>query len=189
LDLNLHAYLLEVEFELVTQNPGDCVFLPYSMLHFAGHITDDPNKLQVAVSYMWLPEIRFHEAASCSGYPPSLPLAVFDTVWYYSGFGAIPQGQYDPEVIRYVLMEDGWKPEKILGFLPENIRSGDIGMEYVLETIEKIGTIVRSNKSPPLELWLHLSTAADMNRLGCNRDLKYVARDLVEVNKMLTYLV
>jgi len=198
LDLNLHKYLTEVEFEVVVQYPGDCVFLPYSMLHYAGHLTDDPTKLQVAVSFMWLPTTTFNrENCKVSSSMKTVPLAVFDTVWYYSGHGAIPQGHYDPRQLEDALLRNhqGWSPQNILGFLPP--RNGNDGMEYVLATMKNLSVIVNSCRKRfiddqvcpvPVDLWLHLSTAADLNQLGCNANLTYIPRPLSEMNRMLEFL-
>ena len=196
-DLNLHAYLKEVEFETVTQYPGDCVFLPYSMLHYAGHLTDDPSKLQVAVSFMWLPNTSRNSECKLSSSIKSVPLAVFDTVWYYSGKGAIPQGQIDPRMIEEAVLRNsrGWSPVTILGFLPASEKEG---MGYVFEVMKNLSVIVggcRKRGVPdqvcpvPLELWLHLSTAVDMNQLGCNGgNITYIPRPLEEMNRMLSFL-
>jgi hypothetical protein len=189
LDLNLHKYLTEAEFQIINQFPGDCIFLPYSMLHYAGHITNDTSKLQVAVSYMWLPGTRFNP--DCPSNVHNIPLAVFDTVWYYSGYGAIPQGQYDPLKLAFDLLYESssFRPQSILEYLPSYASANHPGIAYVLETLEAIAILVRNGKQVPLDLWLHLSTAADMNRLGCNENVTYIDRPFSEINRMLETVV
>jgi hypothetical protein len=173
----------------VAPEPGDT---RYSMLHYAGHLTDDPRKLQVAVSFMWLPERQFNpHCPSSNQLPPVTPLAVFDTVWYYSGFGAIPQGQFDPYVMAQSLTNSdgsGFIAENIFAFLPNNLDDQQAEISYVVDMMEVISKFAGVGKKVPFELWLHLSTAADLNRLGCNANETYIPRPLVEVNRMLKFL-
>jgi len=51
----------------------------------------------VAVSYMFLPEETYSDAA-CTNVPlkTPLPMSSFDITYYYSGHGLIPQGYNDP---------------------------------------------------------------------------------------------
>ena len=190
LDLNLHNYLVEAEFEILTQYPGDCVFLPYSMLHYAGHLTADPSTLQVAVSFMWLPEVEFSNLDFCDAITPPLPLAVFDTVWYYSGYGAIPQGHHDPRNLKRVIIKpDGkFNPAGVLSFLAPGVKTGDEGFSDILTVMELIRDLVKAKVEVPLDVWLQLSTAVDMNGLGCNRGMEYIPRPFEEMNRMLAYL-
>jgi hypothetical protein len=198
-DLRLHRYLLEVEFEAVTQNPGDCIFLPYSMLHFAGHAAGEEkianyDELHVAVSYMWMPETDFdpsscHDILLHAVFPP-LPLAVFDTVWYFSGNGSVPQGNQDPKIIaKAVLGDDGtFNAIGIAGFLPRNVDTASEGFLEVLKILKYVEILHSRNISIPLDLWLELSAAADMNSLGCNEGHTYVVRPLEEMNRMLSFM-
>ena len=194
LDLNLHAYLLEAEFEVLTQYPGDCVFLPFSMLHYAGHLVTD-DTLQVAVSYMWLPGVAFKPDCQVPEPLTTVPLATFDTVWYYSGFGAIPQGHHDPRRLQQHLVvtdENGQQTcsmVAVAGFLPPGTRSTDKGLEDVLWYVQLIARMVEKNLEVPLDVWLQLSTAVDMNSLGCNGGMRYIPRPLEEMNRMLTHLM
>lgn len=189
LDLNLHSYLVESEFEVLTQYPGDCVFLPYSMLHYAGHLVED-DTLQVAISYMWLPETKFNEK-HCPQNPPSgIPLAVFDTVWYYSGFGAVPQGNHNPRHLeRAIAPESGvFKKLAIVGFLPPGTKGTDEGFDMVLLYLRIVEELVKRKVEVPLDLWLQLSAAADMNGLTCNQNKTYIPRPFEEINKMFLFL-
>ena len=124
------------------------------------------------------------------------PLALFDTVWYYSGYGAIPQGHHDPRGIENAVLRgpQGWSPAMILPFLPEK-RSGE-DLSYVLDTMHSLAKIVdkcrqRGTRDQechvPADIWLHLSTAVDLNRLGCNSNLTYIPRPLKELNRMLKF--
>ena len=193
LDLNLHSYLTQVQFEVLTQNPGDCVFLPYSMLHYALH-PGASSDLQVAVSYMWLPETKFDDQCS----PPSslpLPLATFDTVWYYSGWGAIPQGNHDPRRLEEELVIEsvGGGAEidylALLSFLPRGVKQTDPGFPEVVEWLSLIESMLMRKMKVPLDAWLYLSSAADMNSIGCNEDQQYEPRPMVEMNRMIAYLI
>jgi hypothetical protein len=194
LDLNLHTYLTEAHFETLTQYPGDCVFLPYSMLHYAGHLVTD-DTLQVAVSYMWLPGTDFDHSCE-SRLPPALtsvPLAVFDTVWYYSGLGSVPQGNHDPRRLAaaIVVEEEGRRKclvTAVAGFLPPGTKSTDKGLEQVLAYMRIISRLVERNVEVPLDVWLQLAAAVDLNSLGCNENQRYIPRPLSEMNLMFRWL-
>jgi len=102
-DLRVFSKFRNVTTYEVIQNAGDCVYIPYSMLHYV-------NKTQpgysVSVSYMWLPTSHYDEEACTAAPNVPIPLSAFDTLWYYSGKGVIPQGYPDPyeEVVR--VMQD-----------------------------------------------------------------------------------
>jgi hypothetical protein len=192
LDLSLHAYLLEADFEVVTQYPGDCVFLPYSILHYAGHLVTD-DTLQVAVSFMWLPGTQFNEKCDI-GSKKSIPLAVFDTVWYYSGLGAVPQGNHNPRQLAEAITPIGADDKRsmnmmgVLSFLPPGTRSTDKGLVDVVRLLELVETLIEKNVSAPLDLWLQLAAAIDLNGLGCNEGERYISRPLEEMNTMFSFL-
>jgi hypothetical protein len=193
-DLNLHSYLLEAEFEVVTQYPGDCIFIPYSMLHYAGHLVED-DTLQVAVSFMWLPETTYNERNCPKEFSKSgIPLAVFDTVWYYSGFGAVPQGHHNPRHLAEAITPRSnnntvlFNRLAVVRFLSPGTRSTDPGFEYVLSCLKLVEECVKHGVDVPLDLWLELSTAVDMNGLGCNRNQTYIPRPLEELNRMFAFL-
>ena len=80
-------------YELI-QEPGDCIFIPYAMLHQVQKLDDG---MQVAASWMFLPETIYEEEV-CQEAPlnEDLPLAAMDTLFMYSGKGLIPQGYQDP---------------------------------------------------------------------------------------------
>jgi hypothetical protein len=159
------------------------------MLHYAGHLTEINEKtLQVAVSYMWLPESQFFE--SCQQYSlgkPPLPLAVFDTVWFYSGFGSVPQGNHDPRIIAEAILGEGrFNQFAVLPFLPRG--AGESELKNIIEYLRIAQVLFSNNVSVPLDLWLELAAAIDMNSLGCNEGTSYLARPLEEMNRMLEYM-
>jgi hypothetical protein len=51
-DLYMFPGLARAKFTVLTQKAGDCVFVPYSMLHAVEKLDDG---LGIAVSYMWQP--------------------------------------------------------------------------------------------------------------------------------------
>ncbi len=55
-DMLVYSKLKNVTFHEFTQNAGDCVYLPYSYLHYVNK-TDEG--MQVAASYMWEPKTIF----------------------------------------------------------------------------------------------------------------------------------
>mmetsp|Transcript_42539 Transcript_42539/g.95665 ORF Transcript_42539/g.95665 Transcript_42539/m.95665 type:complete len:232 (-) Transcript_42539:6-701(-) len=80
-------------YELI-QEPGDCIFIPYAMLHQVEKVDEG---LQLAASWMFLPETMYDEEV-CRDAPlhEDLPLAAMDTLFMYAGKGVIPQGYDDP---------------------------------------------------------------------------------------------
>lgn len=93
-DLIVQHKLRNFDYIELIQEPGDCIFIPYAMLHQVEKIGDD---LQVAASWMFLPESIYDEEA-CASAPlnEDLPLAAMDTLYAYNGSGVIPQGYGDP---------------------------------------------------------------------------------------------
>jgi len=93
-DLIVQNKLRNMDYYEMIQEPGDCIFIPYAMLHQVEKLDEG---LQVAVSWMFLPETVYDEEA-CAAAPieEDLPLAVMDTLYMYSGKGLIPQGYKDP---------------------------------------------------------------------------------------------
>jgi len=101
-DMRLYTFLRDIEYMTVRINPGDCIFMPYSMLHQVTTHREEsaanPYKLQAAISVMFDPtEVYDEEACQAldgnkhlSG--QSTPFGAFDLLWYYDGTGVIPQG-------------------------------------------------------------------------------------------------
>merc|ERR1719203_2251755 len=93
-DLIVQNKIRNVDYYELIQEPGDCIFIPYAMLH---QVTSVDKGLQIASSWMFLPETVYDEKA-CSEAPleEDLPLAAMDTLYVYTGSGIIPQGYNDP---------------------------------------------------------------------------------------------
>ena len=109
-DMRVFADFAHVEFTRVTQRAGDCLFVPFSMLH---QVDKTSEGLSVAASYMWLPSEGFdaeacatpeaeaiHRGGAYGGNTPRLPLAAMDSLWYFNGSGIVPQGYADPDEVR-----------------------------------------------------------------------------------------
>lgn len=117
-DLRMFPGLVGAKFTTLTQRAGDCIFVPYSMLHAVEKVD---TGLGLAVSYMWQPMEEYDEDAcaaiemnlqapsvvrssasggganeSGGGSGSWLPLGAMDVLWYYNGGGVIPQGYLDP---------------------------------------------------------------------------------------------
>jgi hypothetical protein len=93
-DLIVQHKLRKMDYYELYQEAGDCIFIPYAMLHQVEKLDD---ALQVAVSWMFLPETIYDEEV-CAEAPldEDLPLAAMDTLYMYTGRGIIPQGYVDP---------------------------------------------------------------------------------------------
>jgi hypothetical protein len=83
----------QVKYYRFTQRPGDCVFLPYSMLHY---VNKTNVGFQSAASYMWLPTEKYDEGVCKDAPLRNLPMGAYDVLWHYNGSGVIPQGYPDP---------------------------------------------------------------------------------------------
>lgn len=102
-DLVVHSKMANIKYQRVIQRAGDCVFIPYSMLHWVNKID---LGTQIAVSWMWLPQEVFDQkACEESPFPAKLPLAAWDVLWYFNGTGVIPQGYPDPVEVLNQLQE------------------------------------------------------------------------------------
>eukprot|EP00931_Biecheleriopsis_adriatica_P089546 TRINITY_DN63658_c0_g1_i1.p1 TRINITY_DN63658_c0_g1~~TRINITY_DN63658_c0_g1_i1.p1 ORF type:complete len:625 (+),score=117.46 TRINITY_DN63658_c0_g1_i1:48-1877(+) len=93
-DLIVQHKLRNMDYYELIQEAGDCIFIPYAMLHQVQKLDDG---LQVAASWMFLPETIYDEDV-CKDAPleEDLPLAAMDTLYMYTGKGLIPQGYADP---------------------------------------------------------------------------------------------
>lgn len=100
-DLIVHKSFRNVKYYEFTQKAGDCVFLPYAMLHWVNKT--NPG-FQAAVSYMWLPEESYDEEVCKKAPLVNIPMGAMDILWYYNGTGVIPQGYPDPvNVVRSLI--------------------------------------------------------------------------------------
>lgn len=93
-DLIVQNKLRNMDYYELIQEAGDCIFIPYAMLHQVQKLDDG---MQVAASWMFLPETIYEEDV-CQQAPlkEDLPLAAMDTLFMYTGKGLIPQGYQDP---------------------------------------------------------------------------------------------
>ena len=93
-DLIVQNKLRNMDYYELIQEAGDCIFIPYAMLHQVQKLDDG---MQVAASWMFLPETIYEEDI-CQQAPlkEDLPLAAMDTLFMYTGKGLIPQGYQDP---------------------------------------------------------------------------------------------
>jgi len=93
-DLIVQNRLRQMDYYELIQEPGDCIFIPYAMLHQVEKLDEG---LQLAASWMFLPETMYDEQG-CRDAPlhEDLPLAAMDTLFMYKGKGIIPQGYDDP---------------------------------------------------------------------------------------------
>eukprot|EP00747_Dinoflagellata_sp_TGD_P206528 gnl/TRDRNA2_/TRDRNA2_80228_c0_seq1.p1 gnl/TRDRNA2_/TRDRNA2_80228_c0~~gnl/TRDRNA2_/TRDRNA2_80228_c0_seq1.p1 ORF type:complete len:618 (+),score=131.12 gnl/TRDRNA2_/TRDRNA2_80228_c0_seq1:46-1899(+) len=93
-DLIVQHKLRKMDYYELIQEEGDCIFIPYAMLHQVEKLDED---FQVAASWMFLPETVYTEQ-DCQGAPldGDIPLAAMDVLYAYTGKGVIPQGYKDP---------------------------------------------------------------------------------------------
>lgn len=93
-DLIVQNKLRNMDYYELIQEPGDCIFIPFAMLHQVKKLDE---ATQVAASWMFLPE-TIYDGEACKDAPleEDLPLAAMDTLYMYTGKGLIPQGYGDP---------------------------------------------------------------------------------------------
>lgn len=206
-DLRVHKNFKDVTYYEITQKAGDCIFLPYSMVHYVNKTSPG---FQVAVSYMWLPNELYDDKA-CDQAPlqSSIPLAAFDILWYFSGKGVIPQGYPDPDYemlrdIMHTMQSRGleyFSREVLAGWLSMGdspLKSNPRGQEDMFQQLSKY-----ARKNPdkglhhsemrwptvPLEEWLKLATEGDPEgMLPCDIGHKYEPRPPEETKKMEAFL-
>ena len=82
-DLIVQHKLRKMDYYELIQEAGDCIFIPYAMLHQVQKLDDG---MQVAASWMFLPETIYEEEV-CQSAPlkEDLPLAAMDTLFMYTG--------------------------------------------------------------------------------------------------------
>ncbi len=192
-DLNIHRYWSEIEVTEFYQEPGDCVFLPFSMLHYAEHLHKD--KMQIAAMYMWSPEDRLDYSCPLLDRAdlPALPLGVFDHVWFFSGRGVIPQGYQDPLVVLEAIHDPersgGFYVQRFLRLLDGPVEGHAKRTADLLALVKVVEELVSGgSRNINLDLILLVAVAVDMDGLLCNVGEDYILRDLREKDKMLTYL-
>eukprot|EP00929_Paragymnodinium_shiwhaense_P117021 TRINITY_DN8710_c1_g1_i1.p1 TRINITY_DN8710_c1_g1~~TRINITY_DN8710_c1_g1_i1.p1 ORF type:complete len:574 (+),score=66.31 TRINITY_DN8710_c1_g1_i1:80-1801(+) len=125
-DMRLYTFLQDVEYMYVKLLPGDCIFMPYSMVHqvttHREEVASQPNVVQSAVSFMITPDQVFDEEA-CKDPPldPPIPFGAYDLLWYYDGTGVIPQGYPLPHDERDKMA--GWLKQRKTGLTKKNHRN------------------------------------------------------------------
>jgi len=206
-DMRVHKDFAKVRYQEVIQEPGDCIFLPYSMLHWVNKTNPD---FQVAASYMWLPT-EIYDEESCKDAPlhKVVPLAAFDILWYYSGRGVIPQGYLDPgaEMIPDLqrLTKDMGQQYFTLRVLQQWLNMGSSPLKDNLEDQKRFHQRLSSfAKNPerglhiselgmptvPVEEWLKLAAEGDPEgMLPCDIGHAYEPRPQSELKKMDEVLV
>jgi len=192
-DLRVHKDMADLPYYEVTQKAGDCIFLPYSMVHWVNKTSPG---FQVASSYMWLPNEMYDDEACKDAPLENIPLAAFDILWYFSGKGVIPQGYPDPdyEMLRNIqaIMQQQREEYFTLPILQTWLEQGDSPLKRNLaeqkKFIERLSTFakdpskgLRSDEmrwpTVPLDEWLKLATEGDPEgMLPCDIGEKYEPR-------------
>lgn len=205
-DLIVQNKLRHMDYYELIQEPGDCIFIPYAMLHQVEKLDED---LQVAVSWMFLPETVYDERA-CSAAPlaEDLPLAVMDTLYMYTGRGIIPQGYVDP--LNFVRQLEGAMKRKGARHLSLDIFTAEVSNgDAILRTIpgrqkrvQKIYNLLTSHaadpskglspdelRKVPLRLWCKPAAEGDSEGpLPCDRGEEYFFCSDEEFKKMEAYV-
>jgi len=171
-DLVVQNKLRNMDYYELVQEAGDCLFIPFAMMHQVEKIGDE---LQVAASWMFIPETIYNEE-DCKDAPlqEDLPLAAMDVLYSYSGKGIIPQGYPDPLQFVKDLKEKMKKAgEEVLSIkrLTKTVSSG----EAILAThkdkknrIQKLFALLTSYAKDPSKglLWEELATSVPL-RVWC----------------------
>ncbi|KAF4669360.1 hypothetical protein FOL47_002582 [Perkinsus chesapeaki] len=207
IDVDLHRYWLDkVEIRTAVQRVGDCMFVPYSMLHLAWSpaLTRGRSSaidFNAAAAWTFLStndELPYR----CGGSHRSRPLAVLENVWPYVGYGAVPQGFPDPNELRLTtlgLLDEGTTPEARSKQWRQVIAFGlwRLSKSYVpaLEAFRAFAMQTRDNgltvEEAPLDLWRLFAAAIDAtdeSALPCNvKRSVYVPLDEIERTRIAAY--
>jgi len=205
-DLIVQHKLRNMDYYELYQEAGDCIFIPYAMLHQVEKLDDG---LQVAVSWMFLPETIYDEEA-CRAAPleEDLPLAAMDTLYMYTGKGIIPQGYGDP--LQFVqslshAMKERKQRHLTLETFTEAVTRGDAilaGGRHRKERVKKLFDLLTSYakdpskgltrkelRSVPLRVWCKPAAEGDEEGpLPCDRGEEYFFCDDKEFQKMENYI-
>jgi len=156
-DLIVQHKLRDFDYYELMQEAGDCLLIPYAMLHQVEKIGLD---LQVAASWMFLPESIYDEEA-CASAPlhEDLPLAAMDTLYAYNGSGLIPQGYGDPLFFAKRLFD-------------EHKQSGAKHLQLKLfsKIVSEGGAILRGKKDRIKKLFDFISSYAEDPKKGLRGD-------------------
>lgn len=171
-DLMKYKEFQKMQYYKVKQEAGDCLFIPYAMLHYVDKITPG---FSAATTYMWEPGARYDEVACESApfpvnHPPTIPLAYIDTLWWYSGKGVIPQGQ--PEVGDLWQLLKICKSMECLELILRSDESFRINSERQLEYFANRLKV----EGASLELTLEIACAFEDDMLSCNKGHRYYPR-------------
>lgn len=156
-DLRVHHRMSNIEYHEFVQHPGDCVFIPYSYLHW---VNKTSSGFHAAASFMFLPNEVFDEQ-TCKAAPKDvhIPMAAHDILWYYSGKGVIPQGY--PAVDREVR-------DRILHIMDE-MRSEHMSLQVLEEWIDQGESPLRWDRQELHQFWKEFSSYASNPRKGLTR--------------------
>lgn len=201
-DLIVQNKLRNMDYYELIQEAGDCIFIPYAMLHQVEKLDED---FQVAVSWMFLPETVYDEE-DCKEAPleEDLPLAAMDTLYVYSGKGLIPQGYNDPlhfvNEVREALSQhgEGFLTLKLLTNMVsqgDSILSRGRGTKKRIKQIYDLLTFYAKDRSKglhvdeldkvPLRLWCKPAAEGDKEGpLPCDKGQEYHFCDDEEFAKM-----
>jgi len=157
-DLRIHNKMQNIEFYEFTQEVGDCVFIPYSMLHYVNKTNTDHH---VAASWMFLPNEVYDEEA-CAEAPKDklIPMAAHDILWYYAGQGVIPQGY--PAVDREVR-------DQIINIMRES-DSKYFDREVMKEWLSRGESPLKDNRQEREQFWREFSSHAKNPKRGLTRE-------------------
>jgi len=201
-DLIVQHRLRQMDYYELIQEAGDCIFIPYAMLHQVEKLDDG---LQVAVSWMFLPE-TVYDGKACKKAPldEDLPLAAMDTLYMYTGKGIIPQGYMDPlNFVQQVerLMQERREAFLSLKTLTAAVSRGDAILRRSKRRKERVRKIFDQLTSyakdaakglskeelarVPLRLWCKPAAEGDEDGpLPCDRGEEYFLCDDEEFKKM-----
>jgi len=206
-DLIVQHKLRNMDYYEFVQEAGDCIFLPYAMLHQVEKLGDD---MQVAASWMFLPETIYSEK-DCETAPlqEDLPLATMDTLYAYSGSGIIPQGYPDPlDFVRNLQHLMRHKGESVLTLktFKEAVTNGEAVLASVKDRKKRIKAIfkminsyakdpsvgLRADElvdSVPLRVWCKPAAEGDEEGpLPCDHGEEYHVLDDQELGKMRDHI-
>jgi len=205
-DLIVQHKLRNMDYYELIQEAGDCVFIPYAMLH---QVQKLDLGLQVAASWMFLPETIYEEDV-CQEAPldDDLPLAAMDTLYMYTGKGLIPQGYMDP--LNFVqgvqqAMQQANSKYMTLKIFAERVSQGAATLARGKDRKKKIKSIyemlTKYAKDPkkgltreeiwkvPFRLWVKPAAEGDEEGpLPCDHGMELELCDDAEFNKMAEYV-
>eukprot|EP00658_Telonema_sp_P-2_P056370 TRINITY_DN4482_c0_g2_i5.p1 TRINITY_DN4482_c0_g2~~TRINITY_DN4482_c0_g2_i5.p1 ORF type:complete len:356 (-),score=62.85 TRINITY_DN4482_c0_g2_i5:358-1425(-) len=204
-DLRVHQKLSNVEYYEFDQEVGDCIFLPYSMLHYVNKTSPG---FHVAASWMFLPNEVFDKEACETAPTENIPMAAHDILWYYSGTGVIPQGYpaVDREVRDSILqiMDENGEDHMTIQVLQEWLSRGEAPLRNRPRELRQFWEeFSRHGKNPdkgltqeemgwpntPLGLWLRFAARGDPEgMLPCDTGQFYIPRPENETAKSNLFL-